>query len=143
MDGQQYNTQQATQPNVQSSSYYQQQAPAPHQQDYQQPRYIPENSYAFKGSQSGSIWVAILRVFGWILFGSIILTGFIISARFFRMLQYGITGFRLLAGLGSIFASVVVAFLTVGMLMTFLDIAGDIRIMRLLAQEQSKTKKKD
>ena len=78
---------------------------------------------------SGSIWIAGMQIFAWIAFCGIIIGGTILA---FQVGNFGI-GVLIFVG------SVIVAFLTVALLMIFLDLAKDISdIKRYLVNDDKK-----
>ena len=92
-------------------------------------KHIIENSASNKNQQdnitnqnSTSGWITGMKIIAWITFVSVIIGGFILSAPFWKY-EAGF-GFVILL------ISCVVAFISIGFIMIFLDIAEDIKDIR-------------
>ena len=86
------------------------------------------------GEKGESYWVNIAKKFCWIVFAVIFLSGIIDGVGIINATN------SVGAGLLTILVSLVVAFVAVCSAMILLDAAADLRIMRLIAQEQLKEK---
>jgi len=69
--------------------------------------------------QSGSIWISGLRIVAWLLFAMVLIAGIIIGVLIGDVI-----------GILIFFASIPLAFLSIAGLMTYLDIASDISVIK-------------
>ena len=104
-------------------------------QNYYDSDFSQENQ---QNSSSG--WIIGMRIFAWIIFVVITISGIISSVFFWANIrdEEGIKFGSLFVGLGIIALGLMIAFLTVAMIMIFLDMAEDIKAIRNNTQNKEK-----
>ena len=93
-------------------------------------------SYQPYFKRKSSFWVMLLRVFSWIVFSSIILFGIISGGYAVSVVRY--YGAVRAVGVFMLFfvGSVIIAFLSVAMMMIYLELADNVLNIRRLSEEQ-------
>jgi len=114
-----------------SENYYKQYAARQNEKQMLPPPQTTYQQNSIEHFQQGksSIWIKGMRIFAWIAFIAVIIGGIAISVRFWE--DNAAIGFVIVLG------SFIVAFLSVAMIMIFLDMAEDIKAIR------NNTQKKD